>query len=71
MRWINGETWDHKRARLESWHDWFAWYPVKAGITENGHWVKVWLVTVERKGIIRYDWQGGNIWCWTYREKAK
>ena len=42
MRW-KGETCDEYWKRVNEWHTWFAWYPVKL---EDGDWV--WLGRVER-----------------------
>ena len=57
MKWINGRTYYGRDYYRESWHKWFAWYPVKAGITgdgENQRHVKIWLAYVERKGSLGY-----------------
>ena len=67
MRWIDGETRSHKVSRLSRWHEWFAWYPVRVGWTGSGHWIKVWLATVLRRGdykSLRFE----HRWAWEYRE---
>lgn len=46
----------------ETWHRWFAWYPIEI---EKGdcRWGEV----VERKAKYIHGWFGG-IWLWDYRE---
>lgn len=56
MKWVNGETDEHKRERLAKWHKWFAWYPVPVAINEEGRRIKVWLEYVERQLHISYPW---------------
>jgi hypothetical protein len=67
MKWIDGETWKHKKTRLGEWHHWIAWYPVKIGV-KNGHHVKIWLETIERRGKY-YSYFDGTFWDWEYRER--
>lgn len=52
---------DVKRAMIDKWHSWFAWYPVRVGITEF-----CWLERVERKR--NSDWFGDY---WEYRAKLE
>ncbi len=63
MKFDCGETWDEKVARLEQWHPWFAWRPVRLG-SHDCRWLE-WLV---RKGKYTVDW-GGSQWNWRYMEK--
>jgi len=51
----------------KKWHRWFAWYPIKIGITNDGHHIKLWLEYVERKGYHTSDWDGGYT-IYSYRE---
>lgn len=44
--------------RIESWHKWFAWYPVRISTLE-----RAWLETVERKGT----WFSQLGWSFEYR----
>jgi hypothetical protein len=69
MKWINGETWEHKKERIERWNPYFAWYPIKIGIVD-GHHVKIWLEWIERKGTVYSGWDG-ICTVWDYREKSK
>jgi hypothetical protein len=59
MRW-RSESWGTKLARLEQWHRWFAWHPVRIGEE------LLWLESVERLGKSH----GGYypFWTWEYRE---
>ena len=54
MKFNCGESWEKQKKRLEDWHEWFAWYPVKV------HNERVWLKTVYRRCINTYvdmeDW---------------
>jgi len=70
MRWINGETFKHKKDRLSEWHIWFAWYPVTVGFTDNGHWIKIWRENILRKGSY-LDCELGGWWTWEYKEIEK
>lgn len=48
--------------RIEQWHRWFAWYPVR--VAENDC---RWLEVVERKGTQESSWD--DEWIeWRYRE---
>jgi hypothetical protein len=80
MKWINGETKYSKKARLkekikklQEWHKWFAWYPVKIGTTidkkgRERH-IKYWLCYVERRLWIYYNscYERFYIQCRYYR----
>ena len=70
MQWKNSETWEHKKSRMELWHMWFAWYPVKVYI-KDGHYVKAWLEYVHRKGTVDTGWENGvryvRGWDFEYR----
>lgn len=68
MKWINGETWKHKLARLSEWHSWFAWYPIKIRATEDGHWIKIWGETILRKGSYVVGDDMDTWWNWEYKE---
>jgi hypothetical protein len=61
MRFDCGETHEEKALRLENWHRWFAWYPVRVGSHDCR-----WLEAVERKGTFR-GWIGDPYWEWEYR----
>lgn len=43
--------------RIENWHRWFAWYPVRVST-----WERAWLETVERKGT----WWAQLGWTFEY-----
>lgn len=68
MKWNSGLSRAEKRARLEQWHDWFAWLPTRI----NG--CTYWLETVERKGTQRLIANGEGMperaWSWQYRTKS-
>lgn len=71
MRWKNGLTDLEKakrkrlkREQLSEWHSWFAWFPVVVDETTDGHNVKAWLQTVQRRGHYYYGWY------FSYREKT-
>lgn len=64
MRWINGETWEHKKERLSAWHRWFAWRPIMMGEVD-GHHIKVWLEYVCRRGALHGGWDE-LWWEWEY-----
>jgi hypothetical protein len=53
MRWISDytirEKHKRKKKQLETWHKWFAWYPVVVGITKDNRKIKIWWEYVERK----------------------
>lgn len=61
MKFNCGETWTEQKARLEQWHRWFAWYPVKI----SNHDCR-WFETIERRGTFWSPW-GDAFWHWTYR----
>lgn len=55
-------------SRLETWHRWFAWYPVRL---ENGD--LVWFETVWRRGIynpggVMFD---DSPWVWLYSDEKE
>lgn len=50
-----------KERRLEQWHPWFAWRPIRIAPTEC-----VWMEWIERKGRHEYSY-GGPSWYWDYR----
>lgn len=58
-----GETQKEKFSRLEQWHYWFAWYPVRLGSRDCR-----WLETIERKGKY-YGGYSDIGWVWEYRAK--
>ena len=66
MKWVNGLTDKEIHRRREQWHRWFAWFPVIVEITEDGHKVKIWLETVERRGRFIPGYNGG--WLYVYQE---
>jgi hypothetical protein len=49
MRWINGYIWEEKVRRKGIWHEWFAWYPVIVGQTEEKRKIIIWWEKVLRK----------------------
>lgn len=58
MKWNCGPTYAEIVARVEAWHGWYAWHPVRVGSRDCR-----WLEQVERKGWMDRD--GG--WNWEYR----
>jgi hypothetical protein len=52
MIWKNGltknEKYRLKTIKTQTWHKWFAWYPVVIWIKE-GHQIKAWLQYLERR----------------------
>jgi hypothetical protein len=74
MKWINGETWESERTRLENWHKWFAWYPVTVAtvLMPDGKTrkLKSWLITVLRKGTF-HSWIEDCYWDWEYKEQTE
>jgi hypothetical protein len=66
MRWINGYTYEEKIKRGESWHRWFAWFPVVVEITADKREIKEWLCWVEVKGHYSTGW-GDDYWWYEYR----
>lgn len=50
-----------KFTRLNVWHPWFAWFPVRVAKRDCR-----WLENVERKGKF-YGGYGGDFWEWEYR----
>lgn len=61
-----GPTHAEKVRRLQGWHDWFAWYPVRIGPRECR-----WLEVVERVGFVYDKIHGGQAWEWTYRARSR
>lgn len=60
-----GPTWPEKKAALEQWHDWFAWYPVRVAPHDCR-----WLERVDRKGTLMCEGWGDSWWVWQYRTKG-
>jgi len=67
MKWVNGLTLEAKIELKQTWHVWFAWYPVVVDVVD-GHSVKVWLEEVERKGAI-IAWADRLEFQWEYRTR--
>jgi hypothetical protein len=61
MKFDCGETWEEKKARLSSWHRFFAWRPVYIADHDCR-----WLEWVERKGEYCSSWYE-SWWDWEYR----
>lgn len=62
MKFDCGETWEEKKARLESWHKFFAILPRRVAVHDCR-----WLETIERRGT---SYLGGfyeTLWHWDYR----
>ncbi len=55
------ERWKRKKARLEDWHYWFAWRPVRLNTGEC-----CWLEKVRRKGTFEEGYFCGDYWTWEY-----
>jgi hypothetical protein len=66
MRWIDGYSYNEKRRRKEVWHLWFAWYPVRIGVTPEHRKIYVWLESVWRKGVYISSW-GDCYWIYQYK----
>jgi hypothetical protein len=49
MIWTDGLTEEAKREKRGSWHRWFAWRPVAAGVTNGDRKIMAWLIYIERK----------------------
>lgn len=64
MKFDCGPSRKTKIKRKESWHDWFAWYPVRLAEHDCR-----WLETVERKGTLYYNFSD-SWWSYEYREKG-
>lgn len=60
MRFECGPTTEQRQVKRYSWHEWFAWYPVRL---QNNSFC-CWLEKVKRKRI-RTPTQGGASW-WIY-----
>lgn len=57
MKWDCGPSWTEKRVKLEDWHPWFAWRPIRVASHDCR-----WLESIDRKG--RFTIHG---WIWDYR----
>ncbi len=57
MKWIDGFTWKEKIKRKETWHRWFAWYPVMVA-EDNGRKVMAWWEYVERRHYWIFEFEG-------------
>jgi len=65
MKFNYGESWEYEKLRLENWHEWFAWRPVRVGNRDCR-----WLEKVQRKG--KYIYYGiDSCWLWEYKEIEK
>lgn len=62
-----GENWEHKKARLQDWHDFFPLWPQTIRV-DNGRDVCAWLQTIQRKGVLHNCYMD-SWWTWEYREK--
>ena len=62
MKFNCGDSFKKKCEKLENWHGWFAWRPVRVGENDCR-----WLETVQRKGT--HCWTGwpGSFWQWEYK----
>lgn len=56
MKWDCGPDLDERYRRLEQWHRWFAWRPVRVASHDCR-----WLEWIERKGTFYFEWR------WEYR----
>lgn len=72
MKFDCGPTWRERRdaqqaeiKRLENWHTWFAWYPVRVTDTRDCRWLE----TVFRKGSNDIDMCGDQFWNWEYKPR--
>ena len=57
----------NRRLEKETWHLWFAWYPVRVEITPDGDGRFLFLETVKRCGEFTFDTDGGY---WTYQYRS-
>ena len=55
-----------KIEKLEAWHRWFAWTPIR--LTVDNHEVR-WMENVYRKGKLRHT-DDGPYWQWKYADGA-
>jgi len=60
MKWYS-ETWEEKKARLETWHEYFAWLPERVGRQ------MFWMQTIYRKGKYDSGYESDG-WEWTFAE---
>jgi len=65
MIFLDGETWEHEKARLSVWHRKFIIWPRQIGVSENGRRVMACLLMVWRRGYYFQGWGGAN-WEWEY-----
>lgn len=70
MKWLTYKTWDVKVRELETWHIWFAWFPVTLEVLRDGVRRKVWLEKVLRCGTNDHSF-GDSWWYWTYKGLKK
>jgi hypothetical protein len=61
-----GETRQAKIKRLEQWHDWFAWHPVRLGENHCR-----WLETIQRKGSLKWGEYPDEWWEWEYKKASE
>ncbi len=61
MKFNCGPTRGEKIVALESWHRWFAWYPIRIGSRDCR-----WLEVVDRKGTLNSSYDG-CYWTWEHR----
>lgn len=55
-----------KRAKRETWHRWWAWYPIKIE-DEHGNFTVYWLTRVLRRGVIG-TWTSSITWYYKETE---
>jgi len=70
MKWIDGYTWQEKKKRREEWHEWFAWFPVTVGVTNDHRKIKVWGQIVMRRGHF-FSNVSDSGWDYIYKEKSE
>lgn len=68
-------------ARMERWHDKFAWLPIRLNWLEDGNPAVntcVWLEWIERKGTYKPEYYAESVqmwipasWKWEYREPER
>jgi len=66
MKFNCGESRKEKIKRLEKWHDWFAWHPVRLGEKDCR-----WFETIQRKGSLKWYGEPDAWFEWEYRESEK
>ena len=62
MKFNCGETWSTKQQRLQEWHEWFAWHPIRLGDHDCR-----WLEKVQRKGTLCWGGWIDSWWYWDYK----